>query len=115
MASAELVSYIAELRSYEDIAPILKLNDLNKLYATRLDQIAFEQTSRVHSTGLKDRILCQFPDMSEHREGRDVLLVFNKDIGLALRKAYESNYDEEAICLSKAATVVRRDMLRTKS
>ena len=77
------MSCIAELRSDDNIAPILKLKDLNQLYATRLDQLGFEQTSRVHSTRLKDRILRQFPDMNEHREGRDVLLVLNKDIDLA--------------------------------
>ena len=71
--------------------------------------------SRLCSTTLKDRILGQFPDMTESKLGREVLLAFNNDIGVALKRAYENNYDDEGICLSKAASIVRRDMFRLKS
>ena len=104
------MSYIDKLSTDEVVAPVLKLADFCKLYSTRLDQLGVKQTSRVHSTKLKNRILSQFPDMSDYREGRDVLLAFNKDIGLALKKAYEKDYDDKAVSLAKAAKIVRRDI-----
>ena len=41
--------------------------------------------------------------MQAHRQGRDILLAFNEDIGLALQRVSESDFDKEAIILSKAA------------
>ena len=43
-------------------------------------------SGRVHSTKLKDRILSYFPDMEmeAHKQGRDVVLIYNKDIGSGL-------------------------------
>ena len=52
--------------------------------------------------------------MQSHRQGRDILLAFNEDIGLALQRVSESDFDEEAIILSKAAKIVRRDLSNTK-
>ena len=115
IAFAELVSYLDDLRNEKDSAHVIKLAELTKMYVVRLEQLGIEQPSRVRSTTLKTRILAQFPDISEHKEGRDILLAFNKDIGLALKKAFNSNYDDDAICLAKAASIVRRDMLKTKA
>ena len=114
IAFAELVSYIDELHNEEDSLMVLKLAELTRMYTARLQQLGVEQSS-IRSTTLKNRILGQFPDMSEHKDGRDVLLAFNKDIGIALKKSYENNYDDDAMCLAKAASIVRRDMLRTKA
>ena len=111
IAFAELVTFIEELRMDEKIAPVFKLSDLTKLYSSRLEQLDIEHSSRVHSTDLKNRILAQFPDMSAHKEGREVFLAFNQDIGLALKGASKTNFDDEAICLANAAKIVRRDML----
>lgn len=114
MAFAELVSYIEELQTDEDIAPGFKLADLNRLYSSRLEKLGLKQYSRVHSTKLKNRILSQFSDLNEYKEGRHILLAFDKDIGLDFRTSSECNYDEDAICLSKATEIVRKDMLQLK-
>ena len=70
-----------------------------------------------HSTKLKDRILAYFPDMEmeAHKQGRDVVLIYNKDIGSPLRKACEHDADDDAIHLAKAAKIVRRDMIKLKN
>lgn len=115
IALAELVTYIDEKRMDESVAPVFKLSDLVKLYSARLETLGVNQHHRQHSTRLKNRILAHFPDLTEHKEGRDVLLVFDKDIGLALRKACDEDYDEEAICLARAANIVRRDMFKMQS
>ena len=92
-----------------------KLADLVKLYSTRLEQLGVKQHDHSHSTHLKNRILAQFPDLAAHKEGCDVLLAFDKDLGPALCKVYEHDYDDEAICLAKAANIVRRDMLKLEA
>ncbi|KAG0711095.1 hypothetical protein GWK47_021370 [Chionoecetes opilio] len=108
IAFAELVSYMGDARE-DDIAPVFKLADLAKLYQFRLAQLGVVDTAdRTHSTRLKNRLLDALPDLSEHTEGRDILLTFNKDIGGALRKA--CNYDTESVHLAKAAQFVRRDI-----
>ena len=76
------------------------MSELTKLYTKRLEQLGTTITVRVHSTKLKDRILSYFPD--------------NKDIREALHKACEHDNDNEAITLSRAASIVRRDMLKMK-
>ncbi len=57
IALAELLAYIDEARMDEDVAPVFKLSDLVKLYASRLKELEVEQHARPHSTELKNRIL----------------------------------------------------------
>ena len=95
--------------------PILKLVDLVKLYTVQLEQLGVKQQNHLNSTKLKDRILSRVPDLSAHREGRDVLLAFASDVGSALRKACDSDYDDDAICLARATKIERRDMLKLQS
>lgn len=56
------------------------------LYSTRLTQLGTNIVGRIHSIKLKDRILSYFQDMEAHKKGRDVMLAFKEDIGLALSK-----------------------------
>ena len=83
IALAELLAYIDESRKDDDIR-VFKLADLSKLYSTRLQQLGVEQYDHVHRTRLKNHILVHFPDLAAHKEGYDVLLAFNKDLGAAL-------------------------------
>ena len=115
IALAELLAHIEEARMDVSVAPVLKLADLVKLYTARLEQLKVKQQNRLNSTKLKDRILSHFPDLCAHREGRDVLLAFTSDVGSALRKACDADYDEKAICLARAAKIVRKDMLKLQS
>ena len=114
IAFAGLVSYIEEVRMDNLVAPVFKLTDLVNLYSTRLEQLGTHMTRRVHSTKLKNRILNYFPDMNAHKQGRDVVLVSNEDVGAALRKACEHDTDNDAVHLARAANIVRRDMLKMK-
>ena len=52
--------------------------------------------------------------MEAHTQGREVVLVFNEDVGAALRKACEHDADSDAVYLARAATIVRRDRFQTK-
>ena len=48
--------------------------------------------------------------MQANKRGRDVYLAFQDDIVLALNKTYNSNDDDEAIILAKAANIIHRDI-----
>ena len=81
-----------------------------KLDNERLVELGVETTGRIHSTDLKNRILANMPGLQSYKEGRDVLLSYNDDVGNALRNACLDDCDDEAICLAKAAEIIRRDM-----
>ena len=116
IALAELLSYIEETKmTDQSVAPIFKLSDLLKLYSDRLRELGADVTGRIHSSVLKDRILANVPGIRAYRQGRDVLLSFDDDVGLALMNSSIDNFDDEAICLAKAAQIIRRDMLGMKS
>ncbi len=50
-----------------------------------------------------------------HTQGCDVDLICNEDVGAALRKACEHDTDNDAVHLTRAAKIVRRDMLKMKN
>ena len=54
--------------------------------------------------------MAAIPDLAAHSQGKHILLVFNETIGDAIRKACEQDYDSEALHLTRAAKIVRRDM-----
>lgn len=115
IAFAELISYIEDCCIDTQVAAVFELTELVKLYSTRLKQLGTDMVGRVHSTKLKDKILNYFQDMEAHKKGRDVMLIFNNDIGCALTKACQHDSDTDAICLARAAKIVRRDMFKLKT
>ena len=93
---------------------VFKLADLVSLYATRLKQLGTREESRIHSTKLKERLLSYLPDMQAHKQGRNVVLIANHDIGQALRKVCHHDADNDAVHLARAAKIVRSDMFKVK-
>lgn len=71
-------------------------------YSMRMEQLGSDLSGRVHSTKLKNRVLAYFPDMEAHNQGRDMMLIFNNDDGLALNKVCEYDADNDAIHFAKA-------------
>ena len=67
---------------------------------------------QTYRTRLKEPLLSQIPDMSAHKKGRYVLLVFSEDIGPAITTSCELDSDRDAVCLARAAHVVRRQMFQ---
>ena len=93
---AELVLYIEETRQQdEESSLVFKLSDLSQLYISRMEQLGVKVDMRVHTTRLKERLLCEFTDMRPHKKGRDVLLAFEEDIGTALARACD--FDSEVM------------------
>lgn len=116
IALAQLVAYIEDARTdSEDGIPVFRLAELTQMYSTRLQQLGGDTSTRVHSTDLKDRILANVPGLQAHKQGRDVMLAFNEDIGHALKNLYEQDFDSQAMILSQAAKIIRQDVLNTTS
>ena len=101
-----MVSYIDEKLEDEDVT-VLKMSELAQLFSSKLEELEVEH-GRINSSRLKERILTAFQDLTAVAQGRDVLLVLKEDIG-------EKKKDSEAYHLAKAASIVRRDMLRVKN
>ena len=58
----------------------------DKCVLTRLEQLGSGVTGRAHSTSLKYRILAYVPDMEACKQGREVVLVCNEEVGSAMRR-----------------------------
>jgi len=107
---AELVSYIETYRGKLESRPIFKMADMKNLYIIRLNEFGLDQV-QVHTTRLKDRILAAIPDLRSQTEGRDILLVYDEDIGTALKQACNDDCDSDALNLAKASNIIRRDVI----
>ena len=106
--------YCVKLTHYLIYEDVDFCSNLISLYQTRLKQLGTKTTGRIHSTRLKERILSYFPDMQAIKQGREVLLVFNDDVGDALTKACNCDADNDAVYLARAAAIVRREMFKSR-
>ena len=97
---------------FEAIVPVFKLVKIARRYTARLEYLGVKVDGRLNTTRLKERLLSQILDMSAHGKGRDVLLVFSEDIGPAITTSCELDSDRDAVCLARAAHVVRRQMFQ---
>ena len=112
-AFAELISYIQDALEDEDTTPVFQLSELKKLYVDRVDQLGGD-SSVIHSTRLKEKILSYFLQLEAYNEGRNVLFVSKENVGKSLRRSCQLDDESEAVFPSPAANVVRDDMLRNK-
>ena len=116
-AFAELFAFIDDAlanRREQGTSPVFKLSDLIHLYNNRLTQLGIASPS-IHSTRLKDRILANFPELHAFKEGRDVLSTSTSHIGAVVRKACETDADDDAIILARAARIIRKEIQSTSS
>ena len=67
-------------------------------------------TARILSTYVKNGILANVPGLNSYKQGRYVIPSLNDDVGHVLRDACVDDADDEAICLGKAAYIIRRNM-----
>lgn len=102
---AELVTHIVESQRGSTGGLELKLADLCHLYESRLKQ--FEANITFNRTRLKNKLLSEIPELKAFHKEREVLLVFEKDVGPALVSACDYT---DAMYLAKASEIVRREM-----
>ncbi|VDI09709.1 Hypothetical predicted protein [Mytilus galloprovincialis] len=90
---------------------VFRLADLANLYAERLAQIG-SSSAQVHFTRLKDKLLQKKPELEAHLKGRDVLLMFEKDIAPAIAFACDYN---DTMPMAKTAEMIRCQLATTKT
>jgi hypothetical protein len=101
----ELVTHVVETQRGSTGCVVFKLADLCNLYESRLKQ--FETNSTFNRTRLKNKLLLKIPELKPFHKGREVLLVFEKDVGPALVSACDYT---DAMHLAKASEIVRREI-----
>ena len=108
----ELCTYIENC--VEEGVHYFKFSDLHQLYEKRLSCFSF--TKEVNRSCLKEKLLMQFPQAQEQSDGKHKILVFKQGMQQMLKQVMtESNYDNEAVILSKAAKIVRKEIIGYKS
>ena len=122
LALAHVVRFMEEtLALTTDCHPVFRMSDLRQMYRTRLHELVCNgdadssdsdscKCMHVHNTRLKERILCHFPQMEAQKVGKSYLLLYSENVGDAVHAACETDYDDDALCLSKAAKIVRNEM-----
>jgi hypothetical protein len=109
-ALIELFSFIKH--EVKDGNFFFRMPELCKMYGSRLTELGVGDIKDVHSTRLAGKILEHFPDASAETQGRMNVIAFKVGIESLLKEALKTRYsDEEAIILSKAASILRKDIL----
>ena len=101
----ELVTHVVETQRGSTGGVVFKLADLCNLYESRLKQ--FETNSTFNRTHLKNKLLSKIPELKPFHKGREVLLVFEKDVGPALVSACDYT---DAMHLAKASEIVQSNI-----
>jgi hypothetical protein len=111
IALAELVSYIFETQRNSKESVVFRLADLVSMYQERLSQLGLKSLA-VHTTHLKEKLLKEMPGLKAHTKGRDLLLIFEKDIGpiIALACDYSDTFH-----MAKTAEILRKVLQKHKS
>ena len=114
IALAELITYVEEARAASVSITVFNLADLANMYSTRIEQMGADMKVRVHTTRLRERLLSHVPELEAYKTGCDsFFLGFKKDLALALNKVFRDDCDDEAIHLTKTASIIQRDMLQS--
>ena len=104
-----------ELRRYMEECVIggtmilFKLNEMHSLYVERLKDLGIGKT--INKTRLKAKLLEAFPTVHEQSLGQNILFVFEEGMRSMLSDALViRDFSEDALILSKAAAIIRKDM-----
>ena len=112
MAFTEVVAFVESYRDDPETRPMFYMSHLCRLYASRLEAHGLHVPERVHSMRLREKLLANVPDLFSTHEGKNVVLMFNKDLGVAIKQA--CTQDSDAVGLVRAAEVVRREIFKFK-
>ena len=73
------------------------------------------ENPEIHPTRLKEKLIEAIPGLTAHIKGREVLLAFEEDIGSLISRALPGENDDNALCLERAANIVREEMFNESS
>ena len=113
---AEIIDYLRDMAESSNNISVFKLSSIKKLFCDRL--VAYgataESVKNVHSTRLKNDILHHIPELEEEKQGNNVLLTPKEETGTAIYQACLENDQDDGICLSKAANIIRKHVFSHK-
>ncbi|KAK3885021.1 hypothetical protein Pcinc_010676 [Petrolisthes cinctipes] len=110
-AFVELTRYIEE--AVTSGTHLFKLSEIHSFHVTRLEELNINK--QVNKTRLKDRLLEKFSEAQEQSYGKNSVFVFKEDMKNIVHDAVKTrNFSEDALILSKAAMIVRKDILSHK-
>ena len=113
---AELISDLKNSRTEDPRTTVFKLLDLRKEFCKRLKlQGVTAENPEIHSMRLKEKIIEAIPGLTAHIKGREVLLVFEEDIGSLISHPLPGDNDDNAMCLERTANIVREEMFNESS
>jgi len=111
-ALAELFAYIES--SVEEGIFFFKLSELRSLYENRLANFGIFR--EINRACFREQILSHFPEAQTQSDGKNVLLVFDQGMQQLLKQSSgATNYEDDALILSKAAKIVRKAILESSS
>ena len=94
-----------------DSEPVFKLADVAQLYThLECNNLVLEIDKRIHTTRLKHADFLNTFQYASSNLGRDVMLVFDEDIGIACDRAIEQDRDCDSVILARAAQFVCQDI-----
>ena len=106
-AFLELKKYIE--KSLDSDVLLFKLSDIHSLYVNRLEELGIKK--QVNKTRLKDLFLEHFPEAQAQYDGRNTVLIFKEGMRNMLKETLRNrDFDEDALILAKAATIIRNDI-----
>ena len=107
MAFSQLVAYVGESPT-----DIYKLRDLVELYKQKLIELGCTDTTSVHSTRLKERLLDKIPGLEAQPHGRDILLTTRETVASVLADAHKTSLcDDDAIHIVSTVEIMRKFIL----
>ena len=109
-AFAELVTYIES--AIEEHNYFFKFSELQSLYEKRLQD--FGILKEINTVCFKKQILSHFPEAQAQSDGENIVLIFEKGMEQILQQAYNCNYKDDALVLSKAAKIIQEDIKNSK-
>lgn len=85
------------------------------MYCNIIEDLGGDQTDRLHTTRLKEKLKAEIPDLVPYKQGRDIVLAFDQHMGDVIKKGCERDDDLEALQLARAAGIIRRDIFNHKN
>ena len=84
------------------------MKDLHCLYQEMIRNLyaSEEITNNVNVTKLKDKILKRVPTLCEQRDGKFILLTFDRQVGKALFNVAQNSHKDDSIMLPRAAKII---------
>ena len=94
-------------------APIFTQKSLTDIYNEKQVHhgASKEFTKKTHCTHLREKIMMEVPGLCDARDGRQVTLSIDNDVGRALFEACESSAEDKTQIIAKATKVTRKYLL----